>query len=152
MRSSPHKKIWIRLWNPESGFGISLVLPALLILGFIVLYPLLTSLKLAFFTKNLLKPFQGVPFVGFDNFRYLFFKSDAFWVAVKNSIVLTAGTVSSSLILGLIVALILNKPFKISPNKLLFTILYSHSPCLCCGRDKSRPYPLSVFCHLSSAY
>ncbi len=106
------RNIWYKIWNPESRFGILLISPALLILAFIVLYPFLSSLRLAFFSKNLLRPAKGVPFVGLKNFRYLFTKSDTFLTSFQNSFVLTIGTVVSSLVIGLILALILNKSFR----------------------------------------
>lgn len=58
-----------------------------------------------------MKPADGVPFAGLENFQHIFSKSETFWTSLRNSTVLTVGTVGGSLVVGLILALILDGRF-----------------------------------------
>ncbi|MBC7190206.1 sugar ABC transporter permease [Candidatus Aerophobetes bacterium] len=105
-----HKKT-ISLAKAESRLGVILMLPVLCILTLVVLYPLLSTFVLSFCTKNMLNPLQGVKFVGFKNFLWIFSSSE-FRLVLFNSLVLTFSTVGLQLLLGLIIAILLNMPFK----------------------------------------
>jgi multiple sugar transport system permease protein len=87
-------------------------MPAIVIIGLIIVYPFISSLRLAFFERNLLKPLEGTFFVGLDNFASLFGERETFWVSLMNSIVLTGGTVVGATLVGLVIALLLNKRFR----------------------------------------
>lgn len=91
--------------------GWLFLLPSLAIIGFIVLYPILYTLVLSFCSKDLLNPDKGVAFVGLRNFAYLF-SNKLFYKALFNNLFLTLGSVGIQLVLGMILALLLNMAFK----------------------------------------
>jgi multiple sugar transport system permease protein len=87
-----------------------LVLPALLILAVVFLYPLAYSLWLSFFNLNLNRPGRGMPFVGFGNYEQVLTDPDfyhALWLTVYWSV----GSVAGQVLLGLAAALALNETF-----------------------------------------
>jgi len=79
-----------------------LITPALLVLAGVILYPIVSSAVLSFFNYDLTSP-QSHGFIGTKNFTTL--AADAnFWLALKNTLVFTFGSVAASLLLGLGVA------------------------------------------------
>ena len=89
--------------HDSSKTAVTLLAPALLILAFVIVYPLIRSFVLSFFNLELTKPGQN-SFVFLKNFRTMF-RDDAFWVSFKNTIVFTLNTVFISVLLGLIIAI-----------------------------------------------
>ena len=94
-------------------FCYAMVLPAiLLVLGLSVL-PMLSTLRSAFFDHDLLKSeAYGVPFVGLANFQELFTEDPRFWRTLSNTITFVVIAVSVSVLLGLIIALVLNQEIR----------------------------------------
>jgi ABC-type sugar transport system permease subunit len=87
-----------------------LLLPSLVVVFGIVVYPLLRTLYTSFFDVN--SPFPGhYPFVGFDNYRRAF-GSPGFWAAVRRTAYFTIVSTWIELILGLLLGLLLNVPFR----------------------------------------
>jgi ABC-type sugar transport system permease subunit len=87
-----------------------LILPALIILGVIFLYPLGYSLWLSFFNLNMNRPGRGMPFVGFGNYVSILTDPDfyhALWLTVYWSV----GSVAGQVALGMAAALALNETF-----------------------------------------
>ncbi|MDH6235040.1 multiple sugar transport system permease protein [Mesorhizobium soli] len=83
--------------------------PVLLLITVTTLVPIVIGISYAFRNVMLLDPTSG-GLVGLDNFRDLM--SDAsFWNALKNTITWTASCVAFQFIFGLILALMLNRPF-----------------------------------------
>jgi len=89
--------------------GYAFVLPAFLILLGVTVYPIIFVLWLSFHRKMLI--FDISKFVGFDNFRFLL-GDDRFWNALKNTGYFTFTSVSLELILGLSIAILLNRAFR----------------------------------------
>lgn len=87
-----------------------MVLPSLLIVAVVALYPLVESFRLSF-TNARLASARAVESVGFNNYRYLW-ESDTFRIAFKNTLKFTIASVSIELVLGIIIALIINSQFK----------------------------------------
>ncbi|GAB4540158.1 MAG: sugar ABC transporter permease [Anaerolineae bacterium] len=85
----------------ERHKGLLLLLPALIIMSFFTLYPLLDGLRMAFTDKHLLK--EAVHFVGLKNFIRLF-SDEVFRISLYHSIILTVVVVSLQFVLGLILA------------------------------------------------
>lgn len=84
-------------------------LPTALIIFTIILFPILFTIVLSFFNKNtLVGPYS---FIGLDNFKTLI-SDPQFFLAFKNGIIYSTGSTISSIILGLLVALLLNEEFK----------------------------------------
>jgi multiple sugar transport system permease protein len=75
--------------------------------------PMINTLRSAFYDHDLLRPASyGVPFIGFENFRVLFFEDPRFWRTASNTVMFVILAVSISMILGLIVALVLNQEMR----------------------------------------
>lgn len=89
-------------------FALILFLPAFLILLFLGTYPVLNALILAFQSKGIFE--STASWVGLKNFIDVI-SSDNFWVALKNTLVFTGGSVVIQTLLGLVVALLLNQKF-----------------------------------------
>ncbi|WP_255295253.1 carbohydrate ABC transporter permease [Bacillus sp. AFS037270] len=98
-----------RKFNKPMMIGYLFLLPSLLILCVVGIYPLIQTLYLSFFDVSLTK--QGSHFIGLENYKNLF--SDIwFKVAYKNTWIFTAISVLMETLLGLVIALVLNKKFK----------------------------------------
>jgi len=83
--------------------------PALLLVAATTLVPIVIGISYAFRNIMLLDPTSG-GFVGLDNFRELL-RDASFWNALKNTVVWTASCVGFQFLFGLILALMLNRPF-----------------------------------------
>jgi ABC-type sugar transport system permease subunit len=91
----------------ETWLGYALVLPAVVMLGVIIVYPTLRGIQLAFFEASLLNP-ENMAFVGLENFVRM--AGDAtFHAALWHTVLLTAIAVSLQYILGLGLALALKE-------------------------------------------
>jgi len=87
------------------------ILPIVVFLLAIVVFPLIYSLNLSLHLYNFMKPKWGHPFVGLENYVYLF--NDArFWNSVRVSLVFTFSSVSLEFVIGLGLALIANREMK----------------------------------------
>lgn len=91
----------------ESGYRY--VAPALGLLGGVALFPLLYVIYLSFHRRLLI--FDISKFVGLENYRFLL-QDDRFWNALQNTAYFTAVSVSAQLLLGLGIALLLNRSFR----------------------------------------
>jgi multiple sugar transport system permease protein len=85
--------------------GFLYILPAVLVLGFVSLYPLLYSIGMSFFNWNW---GARMDFVGLNNYIY-WLTSDKFWNALGNTIKFTVGAVFLEVTLGLLMAVLINK-------------------------------------------
>jgi multiple sugar transport system permease protein len=86
--------------------GLWFVLPAMLVVVALLLYPVLSSIFFSFTNRNLLKTVYA--FVGAQNFVSVLNSRD-FWNAFLTSIKWTAGSVLGQLTVGLLAALALEK-------------------------------------------
>jgi multiple sugar transport system permease protein len=89
----------------ERQFAFLLVLPALCLLGFVSVYPLIHSLVLGFTDASLLKPSSN--WVGFTNYSKLF-HSPHFYRVLWNTAVFVVGATSLSFLIGFALALFLD--------------------------------------------
>ena len=85
------------------------LLPACLLLGIFVIYPLLQLLWVSLNEWNILK--DQMTFVGAQNYREIF-KEESFWQALRNTIFYVAVTVPLGLAISLGLALLLNDKLK----------------------------------------
>jgi len=93
----------------ERDSGNRYVIPALVLLSFVTIYPVFYVLYLSLQRRLLI--FDISRFIGLGN--YLFLLSDErFWNALKNTVYFTTLSVSLELSLGLLIALLLNRPFR----------------------------------------
>ena len=95
------------------------LLPGMIILFVWLVYPMVSALNISMRQWNIM-PGQPSPFVGFANYLQAM-QDQNFWVSLKNTGVYAVITVLGQLLLGLVVALMLE---KIRHGKLLFRTLY----------------------------
>lgn len=82
------------------------ILPAVLLLSLIILYPLVKSVELSFLNATFVN--RNPHFVGLENYLKAF-QAPIFWKVVKNSIVWTGVVVGFQFLAGLTLALFLDK-------------------------------------------
>jgi trehalose/maltose transport system permease protein len=88
-----------------------LLIPALAVVAVVAIYPLGLTVWQSFTNEQFLAGLQPVEFVGLENYRNLIddpFWWDSVWLTLK----FTAITVSFELVLGMIIALVVNSGFK----------------------------------------
>jgi N,N'-diacetylchitobiose transport system permease protein len=88
----------------------ALLAPCLLILALVMGYPLVRLVTLSFqkFGQSQLWGFQPAESVGFDNFSKVLGDSE-FWTVVVRTIVFAAGSVVFTMVLGMLIALLLQR-------------------------------------------
>ena len=94
----------------KARLGVLFVSPAIAIIGFIILYPLLNTLVSGFYNENMMRPDAEVRFVGLANYIYLF-QLPLFWRILSNNILITVLSVFFQVVIAMIVALLLNITF-----------------------------------------
>ncbi|PNR98575.1 carbohydrate ABC transporter permease [Petrotoga olearia] len=91
-------------------FIFFLLLPTLLLISFIILYPTISGVMLSFKNYSLYN-FQNIEWIGFENFKTIF--SDPFYIdTIWNTLKWVIFSVFFQLILGFILALLMKEPFK----------------------------------------
>lgn len=104
------RKYWAVAWM--------LVLPALLIRIFTTIYPIIETFRVSFYEIKLL---QGIrEFVGLDNYAALFRDSKVI-ESIEFTLIFVAGSMIGHIVLGIVLALILN--MKFGGQKVLRTIV-----------------------------
>jgi multiple sugar transport system permease protein len=94
----------------ELTTGWLLVIPALLVLGLVFLYPIARALIFSFFTQNLGTQLQPI-FSGLTNYMRMV-GDGRFWQSLGNTTVFTVASVVLELVLGMAIALVLNQSFR----------------------------------------
>ncbi|MGV3548371.1 carbohydrate ABC transporter permease [Rhizobium sp.] len=84
--------------------------PSLILIAAVMLVPLAIGISYAFRDMVLLNPFSG-GFVGLDQFKKLY-GDRAFYGALRNTLLWTGASVFLQFFFGLILALLLDKPFR----------------------------------------
>jgi multiple sugar transport system permease protein len=93
----------------EPSFAFLLNAPALLAILLLVGYPILYSLWLSFYQYNLKRP-RLFRFIGLENYAAIL-RSPEFWAALQVTLIFTALAVGLVVVLGILIALLLNEPF-----------------------------------------
>ncbi|MGQ0543811.1 MAG: carbohydrate ABC transporter permease [Betaproteobacteria bacterium] len=92
----------------SGGTGAALVLPALLLLGALTLYPVAYGVWISLFSKHSFFPEQS--FIGFAN--YVAIAADGeFWRSLRLGLVYSVSTIALQLVLGVGAALLLHQSF-----------------------------------------
>jgi multiple sugar transport system permease protein len=99
-----------------------LLMPALLTVGLVLLYPIVKNTWLSLHALDYVRPQRGQEFVGLANYRELLGSRD-FWLGMQNTAVYTFGTVAGSFAIGLYTALLLNERFRMRWLARTLTIL-----------------------------
>jgi multiple sugar transport system permease protein len=98
------------LLESEAVLGYVLMAPALLLILLFIAYPFVLGVWLSFTDKLVGRP--GT-FIGFENFHQIF-QSSIFWRTVWNTILFTTMATIFKSILGMYLALLLNRKFALS--------------------------------------
>lgn len=90
----------------DAWFSVLLILPAMIIIGFFALAPLLYAINVSFHFADLTR--GGIQqFVGLENYRIVLF-DDFFWESVGTTVLFTFFAVTVELVFGIIVAFLIN--------------------------------------------
>ncbi len=101
---------WLReeFGNPERRTAYYMVLPALLIILAVAVYPVVNSIWLSLHQATIT---QTGPFVGLQNYLEMF-QNDDFLTGLKNTVIFTVVSVFLEFIIGLAIALAINRAFR----------------------------------------
>ncbi len=89
-----------------------LLLPAIIFIIFIIVLPMLRGIQISFYESKMLKPYEFT-FCGFKQYAKAFSLSNSdFWNALRHSIIWSALSVTFGYLIGLILALLLNRDIK----------------------------------------
>ncbi len=92
-------------------FCYLMVMPAILMVLLLGVYPMLASIRMSFLQYDLLRMRDGTPFVGFKNFQDIF-ADPRFRMAILNTFLFTIIVISTVIFLGLMIAQLLNMEFR----------------------------------------
>lgn len=104
------KETTAELADRESLEGILFALPYLLVFGVFLLYPLLKGFYMSLYDWNAIFPSES-EFIWFENYVRMF-RDPLFWTSVKNTVYFVALTVPTLVVLGLMLALGVNRGVK----------------------------------------
>ncbi|WP_121613534.1 carbohydrate ABC transporter permease [Mesobacillus foraminis] len=122
-----HKKAFWTNGRKEGLVGWLFLLPEIIGILLLYLFPLVFSLVLSFSEWNLVGGLQAINFTGFDNFLKLF-EDDKVTMALKNNLIFTMFTVPIGMFLAIIFAVIIHtKVYMSSFFKIAFFIPYISS-------------------------
>src|SRR5262249_6696200 len=100
----------MRILRSRQATPLFFLLPTLLPLLILTLYPFLNATVLAFTKYDMYK--KDASFIGLGNFADLVTNDRLFWLALSNTVIWTIGVVFTAYILGFITALALNRPLR----------------------------------------
>lgn len=117
-RKTPgHASRWTRFGGPttragrqEERLGWMLIVPAVLVVVVVALYPLFETVRLSFTNYRSSRP-DRARYVGLENYKDLLSDSQ-FHTALKNTIIFTVSSVAAETVLGIIVALTIHSSFR----------------------------------------
>lgn len=95
---------------PENILGYLMVAPALLCILLIAIYPVFRTFSLSLTDMKMQFP-NMAKYIGLDNYISLL-QNDRFWSATYNTLFFTVVSVALELVIGFVMALIMNMPFK----------------------------------------
>lgn len=88
-----------------------LIAPAVILIAAFIAYPVATVLQYSLMQYNASKPW-ATKFIGLENFRVMLFEDPEFWRTLGITVNWVLAQVSLQLVLGLALALILNRAFR----------------------------------------
>lgn len=94
----------------QERLGWLLVLPSLIVVFAVAIYPLFETFRLSF-TNARLASAREVRNVGWENYRTLL-EDDTWWTAMRNTLIFTVSSVTIEAILGMVVALTIHSQFR----------------------------------------
>lgn len=94
----------------DQALAAWLILPSILVIGGLLVYPLLYNIFISLHDFDLKRLYLGTPFIGLKNYISAL-TSNYFWSAVGRTLYFTIASVGIELILGIMIALVLNRDF-----------------------------------------
>ena len=107
--SKPFKKPFLNFHTKRKLLGFVFILPTILLIGFFIIYPVISNLILSFTDAKLMK--SEFNFVGFENYIKLL-SNKMFLKYTWNTVVWTVFSVAGQLLLGLALALLINREMR----------------------------------------
>jgi multiple sugar transport system permease protein len=104
----------------DNWFGTLSMIPAIVGLAGVLVYPAIVSIYWSFTNKSILKPVTQ--FIGLDNFIFLFTKGEL-WISLRNGLVYTTATIVLQIAWGVGLALLLDRFLKESISR-IFRLLF----------------------------
>jgi multiple sugar transport system permease protein/sn-glycerol 3-phosphate transport system permease protein len=98
-----------RIARSESLLFLLFIAPNMILFAIFTYWPLVYSGYLSLVRWDMISPTKT--WVGLDNYTYLL-RDDSFQTVLRNTFVFTFGAVGGSLVLGLLIALLLNQPLR----------------------------------------
>jgi len=95
----------------EIILAVFMLAPAVLIIGIVTLYPLVRSFWISLHRLNLMRPQEGQPFVGLENYRFIL-TDPLFHQSLRVTFFFVIGAVVIEIILAIGIALLLNREFR----------------------------------------
>lgn len=105
----PRSRLQALSWWFERNIAYVLILPTILGIVLITLYPLIYAFVISFQDKRLRS--KESPFIWFDNYRAIISDSEI-WHSIWTTLLFAGLSVAGSFIIGLILALLLNRPLR----------------------------------------
>lgn len=103
--------IRLRMKKKEKRLGYLMLLPSLIVILLIQIYPFLDGVKMSFTNYNLQKPGK-TKFIGLQNYIEILTKDKDFYSALLFSIIYAVSIVVFSYLLGMLIALLLNSKIR----------------------------------------
>ena len=100
-----------KLQRRQTRIGWVLLIPALLVVALVAIYPLGTTIYYSFTNQEFLQGIEPTKWVGLENYRTLWHDTifrNAVWETIKFTLI----TVAFEFVLGMIIALVVNSSFK----------------------------------------
>ena len=107
-----------KLTNNDNFLGYLFLTPALLFLGLLIIYPVMSAIIQSFYNTNYISGSNS--FIGLDNFISIV-HDKIFWKALYVDVVWTVGSVGFQLLLGLLAASLISRESTV--NKVIRSIL-----------------------------
>lgn len=95
----------------EGTFAYILLLPTLLVVLGVIIYPLLKTFETSLYSIQLTKPWLGRPFVGLGNYIEML-REPYLWQALGRTVYFSVVSIGMELVLGTAIALLLNQEFR----------------------------------------
>ena len=96
--------------SSPTGVAYLLILPCLIVIFGVIIWPVLYSLYISFHKMYMVHPGE-FPFIGLKNYSKIF-HNPVFWAALGRTFYFTGASVGVSIILGLGIAMVLNQEFR----------------------------------------
>ena len=105
-RAGPKRQ---RRKDKGTTFGLLMVAPAILILILVLLYPAVVAFQSSFYRIQTIT--RQETWVGLDNYKRLLIEPE-FWMAFQRSLIWTFGAMTTQMVVGIAVALVLHKQVR----------------------------------------